>query len=116
MSKVYLTQAGSFHAMHSHDGTLAEAVHDHLFHYEATFYGDINEECFLIDFRQISSLFKNELEKQLDGSDLTTFLPFPTSESLAIWLYERIKAKMPQLFSVKVAEAQDRWVEYRGEE
>ena len=43
MSKVYLTQAGSFHAMHSHDGTLAEPLHDHEFRYEATFYGDINE-------------------------------------------------------------------------
>lgn len=116
MSKVYLTQAGSFHAFHSHNGTLAEPLHDHLFHYEATFYGDINEEHFLIDFRQISNLFKTELEKSLNGSDLTTFLPFPTAESLAIWLYDRIKAKMPKLFSVKVAEAPDRWVEYRGEE
>ena len=61
-------------------------------------------------------MFKNELEKMLDGSDLTTFLPFPTAESLAIWLYDRIKAKMPKLYSVKVAEAEDRWVEYRGEE
>jgi len=116
MSKVYLTQAGSFHAMHSHGGTLSEPLHDHEFHYEATFYGDINEECFLIDFRQISNLFKTEFEKQLDGSDLTTFLPFPTAESLAIWLYNRIKAKMPKLYSIKIAEDKDRWVEYRGEE
>ncbi|MBQ7907903.1 MAG: 6-carboxytetrahydropterin synthase [Elusimicrobiaceae bacterium] len=116
MSKVYLTQAGSFHAKHSHDGTLAEPLHDHLFRYEATFYGDINEEHFLIDFRQISHLFKTELEKGLDGSDLTTFLPFPTAESLAIWIYDRVKARMPQLYSIKVAEDVDRWVEYRGEE
>lgn len=116
MSKVFLTQAGSFKAMHSHDGTLAEPLHEHLFRYEATFYGDINEERFLVDFRQISALFKNELEKMLNGADLTTFLPFPTAESLAIWLYDRIKTKMPKLYSVKVAEAEDRWVEYRGEE
>ena len=99
MSKVFLTQAGSFHAKHSHDGTLAEPLHDHLFRYEATFYGDINEEHFLIDFRH-----------------LTTFLPFPTAESLAIWIYDRVKAKMPKLYSIKVYEEEDRWVEYRGEE
>ena len=116
MSKVYLTQAGSFHAMHSHDGTLSEPLHEHLFRYEATFYGSINEEHYLLDFRQISNLFKTELEKLLDGSDLTTFLPFPTAESLAIWLYDRIKAEVPELYSIKVAEDADRWVEYRGEE
>ena len=116
MSKVYLTQAGSFRAMHSHDGTLAEPLHEHLFRYEATFYGDINEERFLVDFRQISNMFKTDFEKSLNGSDLTTFLPFPTAESLAIWIYDRIKAKMPQLYSIKVAESDDRWVEYRGEE
>ena len=64
MSKVYLTQAGSFRAMHSHDGTLAEPLHEHLFRYEATFYGDINEERFLVDFRQISNMFKTDLEKK----------------------------------------------------
>lgn len=116
MSKVYLTQAGSFRAKHSHDGALAEAAHEHEFHYEATFYGAINEERFLVDFRQISDLFKTRLEKGLNGSDLSTFLPYPTVESLAIWLYERIKAQMPKLYSVKVSEDTDRWVEYRGEE
>lgn len=116
MSKVYLTHTGSFRAVHSHDGTLSEPAHNHLFRYEATFYGEINKEWFLIDFRQINNLFKNELEKQLNDSDLSTFLPFPTTESLAIWLYERIKAQIPQLYAVKVAEDTDRWVEYRGEE
>lgn len=116
MSKVYLTQTGSFHAKHSHDGFLAEPLHEHLFRYEATFYGNINEEHFLIDFRQISQLFKTELEKRLNGADLGTFLPFPTAESLAIWIYNRVKSQIPQLYSIKVAEDVDRWVEYRGEE
>lgn len=116
MSKVYLTQAGSFQAKHSHNGTLAEPLHEHTFRYEATFYGDINEERFLLDFRAIGALFKEELEKGLTGADLTTFLPMPTTESLAIWLYDRIKARLPQLYSMKVAETPNAWIEYRGEE
>ena len=101
MSKVYLTQAGSFRAMHSHDGTLAEPLHEHLFRYEATFYGDINEERFLVDFRQISNMFKTDLEKSLNGSDLTTFLPFPTAESLAIWIYDESKPKCRNFIPLK---------------
>lgn len=58
MSKVYLTQCGRFTAHHGHDGTLAEAVHSHTFHYEITFYGPTNAEGYLIDFRQLADTFK----------------------------------------------------------
>ena len=116
MSKVYLTQCGAFTAKHGHDGTLSEAVHSHRFHYEITFYGPTNAEGYLIDFRALADTFKKELEGRLEGSDLGTFLPQPTTEALAVWMYTRIKERLPHLYSVKVSEEPDRWIEYRGEE
>lgn len=116
MSKVYLTQCGSFTARHGHGGTLAEEVHAHTFHYEITFYGLTNAEGYLIDFRQLADTFKTELEARLEGSDLGAFLPQPTTEALCVWMYNRIKNRLPHLFAVKVAEEPDRWIEYRGEE
>ena len=116
MSKVYLTQCGSFTARHGHGGTLAEEVHAHTFHYEITFYGQTNAEGYLIDFRQLADTFKTELEARLEGSDLGAFLPQPTTEALCVWMYNRIKDRLPHLFAVKVAEEPDRWIEYRGEE
>lgn len=116
MSKLYLTQTGSFTATHGHDGTLAEPEHAHRFHYEVTFYGELNAEGYLIDFRELANTFKTELEAGLNGSDLGTFLPRPTTEALAVWMYNRLKERLPKLYSVKVGEEPDRWVEYRGEE
>ena len=116
MSKVYLTQCGSFTARHGHGGTLAEEVHAQTFHYEITFYGPTNAEGYLIDFRQLADTFKTELEARLEGSDLGAFLPQPTTEALCVWMYNRIKDRLPHLFAVKVAEEPDRWIEYRGEE
>lgn len=116
MSKVYLTQCGSFTARHGHGGTLAEEVHAHTFHYEITFYGPTNAEGYLIDFRQLADTFKTELEARLEGSNLGAFLPQPTTEALCVWMYNRIKNRLPHLFAVKVAEEPDRWIEYRGEE
>ena len=116
MTKVYLTQCGSFTARHGHDGTLNEPVHEHHFHYEVTFYGPINAEGYLIDFRQLADTFQKELESRLEGSDLGTFLPRPTTEALCVGMYRRIKDRVPHLYAVKVAEEPDRWVEYRGEE
>ena len=116
MTCVYLTQCGCFTARHGHDGTLNEAVHAHTFHYEVTFYGPINAEGYLIDFRQLADTFKKELESRLEGSDLGTFLPRPTTEALCVWMYKRLKERLPHLYAVKVAEEPDRWIEYRGEE
>lgn len=116
MSKVYLTQSGQFTAKHGHTGVLNEETHEHTFRYEITFFGALNHEHYLLDFRQLSESFKEEFGKRLNGSDLSAFLPYPTTEALAIWMFNRIKKQLPALYSVKVAEEADRWVEYRGDE
>ena len=116
MSKVYLTQCGAFTAKHGHDGTLSDAVHLHRVHSAITFYGPANAEGYLIDFGALADTFKKELEGRVEGSDLGTFLPQPTTEALAVWMYTRIKERLPHLYSVKVSEEQDRGREYRGEE
>ena len=116
MSIVYLTQCGSFHARHGHGGTLNEEIHSHNFHYEITFHGHTNAEGYLLAFRDLADIFKLELESSLEGRDLGTFLRRPTTEALAIWMFNRIKERLPHLYSVKVSEEPDRWIEYRGEE
>ena len=115
MSKVYLTQCGDFTACHGHGGTLAEAVHTHRFHYEVTFYGPTNKEGYLLDFRLLADVFQKEINAKLNGCDLGTLLKNPTTEELAVWMYNRLNALLPHLFSVTVGEEPDRWIEYRGE-
>ncbi len=116
MKKVYLTQCGQFAARHGHGGTLAEASHEHNFHYEITFHGPLNEEGYLIDFRVLQHFFTHKINTRLHHADLNTLFPNPTTETLAIWLFERVQAQFPFVYSVKVAEESDRWIEYRGEE
>lgn len=116
MTKIYLTQTGFFTARHGHGGALAEASHEHTFRYEITFHGTLNAEGYLIDFRDLSAAFKKEIDARFEGKDLCTFFENPTTEALCIWIYRRINDLFPHLYSVKVAEAEDRWTEYRGEE
>lgn len=115
MTQVYLTQCGQFTAQHGHGGALAEESHFHTFAYEVTFHGALNEEGFLIDFRILQDFFTQKINAHLHGKDLNELFPNPTTEILAIWLFEQIKANFPQVYSVKVAEEKDRWIEYRGE-
>ena len=114
MTKVYLTQAGSFTASHSHDGTLAESVHEHTFTYEVTFYGPLNEEGFLLDFREVQQVL-SQIVKPLEKQNLSTLFKNPTTENICLWLYKKITKALPYLHSVKLAEAPDRWIVYKGE-
>ena len=110
MTHVYLTQTGNFTAQHSHQGTLAEGLHTHQFIYEVTFYGPLNKEGYLLDFRDV----QQQLEKivsPLKNKDLSQLFKNPTTENICIWLYNQASHKMPYVKSVRVAEEPDRWIQ-----
>lgn len=115
MTQVYLTQCGSFTASHGHSGTLAEESHTHTFTYEVTFHGPLNKEGYLIDFRVLRDFLSHAIDEQLHEADLNKLFSNPTTEALAIWIFDIIGKHFPQIYSVKVAEAPDRWIIYKGE-
>lgn len=116
MKKVYLTQCGEFTAAHSHDGTLNEPSHEHHFSYQVTFYGPLNNEGYLIDFREVQQFLQTHISTYLDHADLNALFPYPTTENLAIWIFNTARAHFTQLVRVRVYEAPDRWTEYSGED
>lgn len=116
MTRVYLTQTGRFRARHGHGGALNEPVHEHLFSYEATFFGPLNAEGYLIDFREISRAFDAHINARLEGKDLGELFAHPTTEALAIWIFNVLKPLYPQLCEIKVSEAEDRWITYREQD
>ncbi len=114
MTHVYLTQCGSFTASHSHGGTLAETLHTHTFTYEVTFYGPLNYEGYLLDFREVQKALA-QIVRPLENQNLSTLFPQPTTEAICIWLFEQINQKLPHLNQVRLAEEPDRWITYTGE-
>ena len=114
MNKVYLTKTGTFTASHSHEGRLAEQSHSHHFRYEVTLYGPINEEGYLLDFRELEQMLEI-IVHPLKNQDLSTLFKNPTTENICIWLYNQINKRLPNVHHVKLAEEQDRWVIYEGD-
>ena len=115
MTQVYLTQCGQFTATHAHGGTLNEAAHPHTFTYEVTFHGPLNQEGYLIDFRVLQDFLARKINARLNGADLNTVFENPTTEALAVWIFDTVRAQFAQVTRVKVAEAPDRWITYTGE-
>ena len=115
MSNVQLTHTGSFTARHGHGGTLAEDVHAHTFTYEVTFYGPLNAEGYLLDFRDIARVLKEKINTPLENRTLNDLFENPTTENVCIWIFNTLRETFPQLVRVKLAEAPDRWITYQGE-
>jgi 6-pyruvoyltetrahydropterin/6-carboxytetrahydropterin synthase len=93
-------------------------LHGHSYRVELVLSGPIDPRTgFVVDFFEVEAAFAPLLET-LDHHCLNEVqgLENPTAEHIAIWIWQRVKAKLPQLAAVKVYETADCWAEYDGRE
>lgn len=91
-------------------------LHGHSFNAEIVVAGECDPKLgWVMDYAEISRLFK-PIWEQLDHRYLNEIpgLENPTSEILAVWIWERLKPVLPQLTEVVVAETCTARCVYRG--
>jgi len=91
-------------------------LHGHSFQVEVVVAGECDPKLgWLMDYADISAAFK-PLWEQLDHRYLNevTGLENPTSEIIAVWIWERLKPVLPMLAEVVVAETCTARAVYRG--
>jgi 6-pyruvoyltetrahydropterin/6-carboxytetrahydropterin synthase len=91
-------------------------LHGHSFRVEVHVNGDIGAESgWVMDFADIKAAF-DPLFDRLDHRYLNEVagLENPTSERLAVWIWERLKPTLPQLSEVVVHETCTSGCRYRG--
>lgn len=91
-------------------------LHGHSFQAEIVVSGERDPELgWLIDYADITSAFK-PLWEQLDHRYLNEVpgLENPTSENIAVWIWDRLKPALPLLVEVVVAETCTARCAYRG--
>src|SRR5688500_13629485 len=92
-------------------------LHGHSFKAEVVVAGENDPKLgWVMDYADISAAFK-PLWEQLDHRYLNEVpgLENPTSEKIAVWIWERLKPALPQLTEVVVAETCTAQCVYRGE-
>jgi 6-pyruvoyltetrahydropterin/6-carboxytetrahydropterin synthase len=92
-------------------------LHGHSFQVEIAVIGECDPRLgWVMDYADISAAFK-PLWKKLDHYYLNQVpgLENPTSENIAIWIWNRLKPKLPLLAEVVVAETCTARCVYRGE-
>jgi 6-pyruvoyltetrahydropterin/6-carboxytetrahydropterin synthase len=92
-------------------------LHGHSFKVELVVNGPVDPRLgWVMDYADISKVFKPTLDR-LDHYYLNEIpgLENPTSENVAIWIWNRLKPKLPLLTEVIVAETCTARCAYRGE-
>ncbi len=88
------------------DGHKCKRMHGHTFYVKIFVEGSINTKIgWVIDFAEIKEIF-DPILRQLDHTVLNDIegLENPTSENLAIWIWDRIKPQLPILSKVIISE------------
>lgn len=118
---VELTKEFRFEAAHSlphvPTGHKCGRMHGHSFRVEVTVRGPVDPRTgWLMDFAELKDKFR-PLEDQLDHRLLNEVpgLENSTSENIARWIWQRLKATVPQLASITVHETCTSKCVYRGE-
>ncbi len=99
------------------DGHPCLQVHGHGFVVELVVRGEIDPAVgWVLDYATIADAWK-PVAQQLDHAYLNDVdgLENPTSEIIAIWIWQRVKAALPGLYEVSLCETPETRVTYRGE-
>jgi 6-pyruvoyltetrahydropterin/6-carboxytetrahydropterin synthase len=68
-----------------------ERVHGHTYKLLVTVTGDLGENDMIIDFIILKRVVKKHILEHLDHNDLNTILDNPTTENLALWIWDKLK-------------------------
>lgn len=100
------------------EGHKCKQLHGHTYHISIYVKGQISPHTgWVMDFDNLKNHFE-PLQRLLDHSLLNDIdgLENPTSENLAIWLWNRLKTTLPPLSRVVVMETETNGCSYSGEE
>jgi len=117
---VRLVRTFTFEAAHrlpnAPAGHKCSRLHGHSFRVELVCEGEVDPRSgWVIDFAQIKDVFE-PLYEQLDHRFLNEVpgLENPTAETIARWIWIRLKPRLPLLSQVTIAETCNARCEYRG--
>jgi 6-pyruvoyltetrahydropterin/6-carboxytetrahydropterin synthase len=118
--KVRLSKSFCFEAAHDlptfPDGHKCRRLHGHSFRFEVIVEGEVPaDKGYLIDYGEIKRVV-DPIVKKLDHYYLNEIagLENPTSEMIAKWIWDQVKALLPLLAEVVVFETCTSRCEYRG--
>lgn len=89
-------------------------MHGHSYRITITITGEVGADGMAMDFADIDAAVKPVVDNRLDHNLLNDTVANPTSENLAIWLWNVVKPRLPALSAVGISETCRSACTYRG--
>jgi len=95
------------HVLPFHPGKCAR-LHGHSYRFEVAVAGPLAERGptagMVLDFDEIATLVEPLVIDRLDHSSLNDLMPNPTAEHIALWIWDELAERLPQLVEIVVWE------------
>ncbi|MCL4548935.1 MAG: 6-carboxytetrahydropterin synthase [Bacteroidetes bacterium] len=96
--------------------------HGHNYVLEVVVAGEINQSTgYVLDLKILKEIIRDHIINKVDHKNLNLDVDFlkskiPTVENIAVGIWEQLEDKIPagKLYSVKIYETENNYVEYRG--
>ena len=96
-----------------------ERPHGHTYKLVVKLEGTPNEDDLVYDFTKLKKLVKENVLCDLDHHDLNDFLPNPSAECIAVWVWNRLQALITEdncrLYEIEIWETKTSGLIYREE-
>jgi len=90
-----------------------ENLHGHRWKVQVTVKAPVGDDGIAFDFVKLKEIVEEKVIKKLDHVYLNELLSQPSTENIALWIWQRLK-DLP-LYEVKVWESPTNFVTYKGE-
>jgi 6-pyruvoyltetrahydropterin/6-carboxytetrahydropterin synthase len=125
VQKMRVYKQFTFDAAHSlgflPDDHKCKRLHGHTYHVEVLCEVALHDNCFELDYADITEVWERHVQRRLDHRNLNEVLRFPdsilppatTCENVARWIWEALAPHLP-LARIRVGETATAGVEYEG--
>jgi 6-pyruvoyltetrahydropterin/6-carboxytetrahydropterin synthase len=97
------------HVLPHHPGKCSR-LHGHSYRFEVALEGPLQGDGpakgMVVDFDEISAVVKPAVVERLDHASLNDFMPNPTAEHIALWIWNELASRLKGLREIVVWETQ----------
>lgn len=90
-----------------------ENFHGHNYKIIVQIEGLVQKNGLVLDFKEIKKIYQEKVHAVLDHQNLNDFIPNPSAENLAIWLWKKMQADLP-LQRITIYETDNYFCKYEG--
>ena len=104
------------HKLHNYKGD-CKRLHGHTYRLHVTLNGKVDEDGFIMDFKKIKEIVKDNVLDILDHNYINDIIEQPTAENMCFWIWSKLKPGFKEmLYEIKLWETPNCFVSYNGDE